>query len=95
MLVDHLKIAIISTVINFDLYHKTAQLFPKGINRYVIDGRNGIHGLNHKELMLEDYIPNYYDKNIISIHFYHNLIFIYKGKNNDKSNVIINGKRKF
>jgi len=54
-----------------------------------------IDGLNHKEFMLEEYVPNYYDKSIISIHFYHNLIFIYKGKNEENSNVIIKGKRKF
>ncbi|WP_298247543.1 hypothetical protein [uncultured Christiangramia sp.] len=39
------KIAIISTVVNFELYSKTSPLFPKNINHYVIDGRNGMHGL--------------------------------------------------
>ena len=39
------KIAIISTVINFELYSKTSHLFPGGITHYVIDGRNGMHGL--------------------------------------------------
>lgn len=39
------KIAILSTVINFELYSKSAQLFPENIKKYVIDGTNGMHGL--------------------------------------------------
>ena len=39
--------------------------------KYLIDG------LNYKEFKW-DYEPTYMDKNIDSIHFYHNLIFIYK-----------------
>ncbi|GMO40342.1 MAG: hypothetical protein Ta2B_20230 [Termitinemataceae bacterium] len=30
---------------------------------------------------------SYYDGKIISMHFYHNLLFVYKGFNNEKSNV--------
>ena len=40
------KIAILSTVINFDLYAKSSQFFPENIQKYVIDGRNGMHGLH-------------------------------------------------
>lgn len=47
-------------------------------------------GLNYKEYIDPGYQPTYMDKNIISIHFYHNLIFIYKGDNNEESNVIKN-----
>jgi cephalosporin hydroxylase len=39
--------------------------------------------LNHSDFNIKDYTPNYLDKYISSIHFYHNLIFIYKGFNND------------
>lgn len=39
--------------------------------------------LNHNDFNIKDYVPNYFDKNIKSIHFYHNLIFIHKGLNND------------
>ncbi len=39
-------IAILSTVVNFDLYQKSARLFPKGIPKYVIDGRNGMHAMD-------------------------------------------------
>lgn len=41
--------------------------------------------LNNKEFIDPEYVQNYYDKKIISIHFYHNLIFIYKGNNNEES----------
>lgn len=39
------KIAIITTVANFELYKKTSQLFPNNIRKYVIDGTNGMHGI--------------------------------------------------
>ena len=35
-------------------------------------------GLNYSEFKQKDYKPTYMDLNISSIHFYHNLIFIYK-----------------
>ncbi|WP_037316552.1 hypothetical protein [Salegentibacter sp. Hel_I_6] len=38
--------AILTTVANFELYQKTANLFPEGIQTYVIDGRNGMHALH-------------------------------------------------
>jgi len=40
------KTAILTTVANFELYNKTSNLFPAGIQIYVIDGRNGMHGLH-------------------------------------------------
>lgn len=40
------KIAILSTVVNFDLYRKSSLLFPEGIPKYVIDGRNGMHAMD-------------------------------------------------
>ncbi|WP_298222838.1 hypothetical protein [Flavobacterium sp.] len=40
------NIAILSTVVNFDLYQKSAPLFPKGIQKYLIDGRNGMHAMD-------------------------------------------------
>ncbi|MCF8272805.1 MAG: hypothetical protein K9I95_03140 [Flavobacteriaceae bacterium] len=40
------KIAILTTVVNFELYSITSRLFPKGIKKYVIDGTNGMHGLD-------------------------------------------------
>ena len=40
------NIAILSTVVNFDLYQKSSLLFPQDIPRYVIDGRNGMHAMD-------------------------------------------------
>jgi len=49
--------------------------------------------LNHKEFLLHDYEPSYYDLNIISIQFYHNLIFIFKGINNEPSGIDPNNEK--
>jgi hypothetical protein len=38
-------VAILSTVINDELYIKSSQLFPKDIQTYVINGKNGMHGI--------------------------------------------------
>lgn len=43
---DKTKIAILSTVINFDLYARSSLFFPQNIQKYVIDGRNGMHGID-------------------------------------------------
>ena len=47
-----------------------------------------IDGLNHEEFTMDDYVPTYFDKHITAMHFYHNLVFIYKGRNNEGSNII-------
>ncbi|MGY5850381.1 class I SAM-dependent methyltransferase [Salegentibacter sp. F14] len=44
--------------------------------------------LNYKEFNKRDYSPSYFDKNIVAIHFYHNIIFIQKGINTEESNVL-------
>ncbi len=49
-------------------------------------------GLNSKEFMLPGYEQNYYDRKIVSIHFYHNLIFVYKGDNDEESNILVNNE---
>lgn len=51
-----------------------------------------IDGLNHMEFMIDGYQPNYYDKHITGMHFYHNMIFIFKGVNDEPSNYLINNK---
>jgi hypothetical protein len=43
--------------------------------------------LNHQEFVLPNYVPGYFDKHIVSMQFYHNLIFIFKGANDEKSNI--------
>lgn len=50
---DKTKIAIITTVSNFELYQKTSQSFPKSIKKYVIDGRNGMHGIDSIRYMMK------------------------------------------
>ena len=42
-------------------------------------------GLNYKEFDNPYYKPAYLDQHIVSIHFYHNLAFIYKGLNTEGS----------
>lgn len=53
-----------------------------------------IDSLNNEEFMIPDYKKSYYDKNIISMHLYHNMIFVYKGNNSEKSNYLVNNKVK-
>lgn len=43
---DNSKIAIISTVINQELFQKSSQLFPENVTKYVIDGTNGMFGID-------------------------------------------------
>lgn len=47
------NIAIITTVANFELYNITSKLFPQNIRKYVIDGRNGMHGISSIYYMFE------------------------------------------
>lgn len=50
--------------------------------------------LNYCEFLRADYSPTYFDKNIKAVHFFHNLVLIYKGQNNEHSNMVENGKFK-
>jgi len=45
--------------------------------------------LNHQEFPQKRYRPTYYDRHIVSMHFYHNLLFIYKGVNDEPSNIML------
>lgn len=47
--------------------------------------KNLTDGLNYEEFDNPYYTPTDFDKHIVSIHFYHNLIFLYKGLNNEGS----------
>jgi hypothetical protein len=49
--------------------------------------------LNNKEFIKPEYKQSYFDEKVISMHFYHNLIFIYKGDNSEESNMVINNQR--
>jgi len=50
-----------------------------------------IDGLNFSEYLLPGYVPSFYDQHIVALHFYHNLIFIYKGLNDEGSNLVHDG----
>tara|TARA_R100000935_G_C2823686_1_gene161119 strand:+ start:957 stop:1769 length:813 start_codon:yes stop_codon:yes gene_type:complete len=47
------NIALLTTVANFELYKYTSGYFPKDIPLYVIDGRNGMHGIHSIFFMFE------------------------------------------
>ena len=49
--------------------------------------------LNYEEIDNPYYEPNYFDLNIVAIHFYHNMVFIEKGENTEGSNLIVNNMR--
>lgn len=46
-------IAFLSTVVNNELYQKSSQLFPQNIPRYVIDGTQGMFGLDSIFYMMQ------------------------------------------
>lgn len=39
--------------------------------------------LNYQEFAHEGYDPSIYDRNVVSVHFYHNLVFVRKGSNDE------------
>lgn len=49
-----------------------------------------VDGLNYEEFDNPYYEPNYFDKNIVSMQFYHNMVFIYKERNEEGSNLVNN-----
>jgi hypothetical protein len=62
---------------SYDLKNpKTAMNFFKGL----------ADSLNFEEIDRPSYRPNYFDRNIVGLSFYHNMVFIQKGLNNEKSN---------
>jgi hypothetical protein len=52
-----------------------------------------VDSLNNEEFMIEGYQKSYYDQHVVSMHFYHNMVFIHKGKNDEKSNMVENNRR--
>ena len=49
-------------------------------------------GLNHAEFLDSEYAPSYWDRHVVSVHFYHNLLFVYKGLNDEGSNCVEAGQ---
>jgi tetratricopeptide (TPR) repeat protein len=65
-----------------DLNHPNSMLsFFKGLT----------DGLNYEELLLPGYSPGYFEQHIVAMHFYHNMVFIYKGENKEGSNFVKDG----
>jgi hypothetical protein len=48
-----------------------------------------IDGLNHDEFMDASYAANYFDNHIVAMHFYHNMAFVQKGRNDDGGSPIL------
>ena len=52
-----------------------------------------VDGLNHEEFIKPGYVPSYYDQNVTAVHFYHNLVFVQKGRNREGSNIVRNHRQ--
>jgi hypothetical protein len=50
------------------------------------------HCLNYEEILRDGYVPTIFDRHIVAIHLYHNLIFIDKGDNREGSNMVRGGR---
>jgi hypothetical protein len=46
-----------------------------------------VDGLNHQELRIPGYEPTYTDRHVVALHCYHNLVFIQKGLNAERTNI--------
>jgi len=49
-----------------------------------------VDGLNYQEFLVPNYEPSYLDRNVVAVHFYHSLVMIYKGSNDEASNLVRN-----
>lgn len=66
-----------------DLLHaQTSMCMLKGL----------VDGLNHEEFIKPSYTPSYCDQHVTAVHFYHNLVFVQKGRNNEGSNYVIDNR---
>jgi hypothetical protein len=45
-------------------------------------------GLNHAERIAPGYQPTFLDRNVKAVHFYHNLVFVERGPNDEGSNIL-------
>lgn len=49
-------------------------------------------GLNYEEFIRPGYTPSYFDQHVTSVHFYHNLVVIQKGRNDEGSNYLLRNR---
>ncbi|AUC22793.1 hypothetical protein BTO15_12155 [Polaribacter sejongensis] len=90
------KIAILTTVANFKLYDKTSHLFGLEYDRYVIDGRNGMYGIQSILYMMKKFKNLDYDYIIMA-----DEDFVLKSNNTltilidemNKNNITVSGVR--
>ncbi|MBU6153290.1 MAG: hypothetical protein KGP28_03205 [Bdellovibrionales bacterium] len=61
---------------------KTAMNFFKGLT----------DSMNFEEFDRPSYRPSYFDRNVIGMAFYHNMVFVQKGHNNEPSNWVTNNR---
>lgn len=47
-------------------------------------------GLNYQEFLIPNYEPSYFDRHVVAVHFYHSMVMIYKGANDEASNMVRN-----
>jgi cephalosporin hydroxylase len=51
--------------------------------------RGLVDGLNHREFPRgAEFAPSYLERHIVALHFYHNLVFVQKGVNDELSNIL-------
>lgn len=50
------------------------------------------HCLNYEEILREDYSPSEFDRHIVGMHLYHNLVIVQKGDNREGSNMVQGGR---
>ncbi|NJR75188.1 MAG: class I SAM-dependent methyltransferase [Scytonema sp. CRU_2_7] len=50
--------------------------------------------LNYQEILQPGYSPSYFDQHIVAIHFYHNLVILQKGNNNEEGSYLKNNTLK-
>lgn len=46
------------------------------------------HSLNYEEILRDGYSPSEFDRHIVAMHFYHNIVFVSKGDNSEGSNLL-------
>jgi hypothetical protein len=49
-----------------------------------------VDSLNYEEFIKPGYVPTYFDRHVTALHFYHNLVFVQKGHNQEGSVLIHN-----
>jgi cephalosporin hydroxylase len=73
----------LQTSYDSDFGGNSENLNDPGTSMFMLRGL--VDGLNYQEYLKEGQQPSYFDKHIIGLHFYHNMVFIQKGVNDELS----------